>query len=191
MPSSLFRQVVFLLAALASVGRMEAFVAPQQQQKKSRNRVNTELYGNTKTPPPLPPTKEISYGEESRQYRRTVYTHDDWVKHRSPDRFIRNLVTIPSSGVYTNLGKEVLATTLVATSVCVWNNVFGGYTDLEGVKHAGALVAGQAPLLIGIPMAPFTLSSPSLGLLLGKWLAHLDIIILRIELDCSWMTRFG
>ena len=190
MPSSLFRQVVFLLAALASVGRTEAFVAPQQQQKKSRNRVNTELYGNTKTPPPLPPTKDISYGEESRQYRRTVYTHDDWVKHRSPDRFIRNLVTIPSSGVYTNLGKEVLATTLVATSVCVWNNVFGGYTDLEGVKHAGALVVGQAPLLIGIPMAPFTLSSPSLGLLLGKWLAHLDIIILRIELDC-WMTRFG
>ena len=190
MPSSRFREAVFLLAALASVGSTDAFVAPQQQQQKSSTRVNTELYGNTKTPPPLAEeVKAISYGEESRQYRRTVFTHDDWVKLRSPDRFVRNLISIPSSGVYKNLAKEVLATTLVATFVCVWNNAFGGYTDFQGVKH-GALVASQASLLIGLPLTPFTLSSPSLGLLLGKWLAHLDVIILRNEPDCC-MTRFG
>jgi putative membrane protein len=189
MPTSRFRQAVFLLAALASVGSTNAFVAPQQQQLNSSPRVNTELYGNTKIPPPLPNEKAISYGEESRQYRRTVFTHDEWVKFRSPDRFIRNLVSIPSSGVYKNLGKEVMATTLVATFVCVWNNVFGGYTDFQGVKH-GALIATQASSLIGLPLTPFTLSSPSLGLLLGKWLAHLDVIILRNELDCC-MTRFG
>jgi putative membrane protein len=181
MPSSRFRQAVFLLAALAStVGSTDAFVAPQQQQQQCRTRVNTELYGNTKTPPPLPEVQAISYGEESRQYRRTVFTHEDWVKFRAPNRFIGNLGSIRSSGVYKNLGKEVVATTLVATFVCVWNNVFGGYTDFEGVKH-GALIATQTPLLIGLPLTPFTLSSPSLGLLLGKLSAHFHVIILRNE----------
>lgn len=26
-----------------------------------------------------------TYGEESRQYRRTVYAHEDWIKHRRSD----------------------------------------------------------------------------------------------------------
>jgi ion channel-forming bestrophin family protein len=43
---------------------------------------------------------EIPYGEESRKYRRTVYSHDDWVKHRSPDRFWKNLRTTTNSGIY-------------------------------------------------------------------------------------------
>jgi hypothetical protein len=184
MASSRFHQaVVFLLAALASVGSTDAFVAPKQQlqQQQSSTRANTELYGNTKTPPPLPEVKEISYGEESRQYRRTVFTHDDWIKFRSPNRFTRNLFSIPSSGVYKNLGKEVVATTLVATFVCVWNNVAGGYTDFQGVKH-GALIATQASLLMGLPLAPFTLSSPSLGLLLGKW--H---IFMSLFCEANWI----
>ena len=45
-------------------------------------------------------TKDIPYGETSRSFRRTVYSHDDWVKHRSPDRFLRNLWSIPASGIY-------------------------------------------------------------------------------------------
>jgi putative membrane protein len=167
MPSSRFREAVFLLAALASVGSTDAFVAPQQQQQKSSTRVNTELYGNTKTPPPFPPTKDISYGEESRQYRRTVYTHDDWVKHRSPDRFIRNLAAITSSGVYKNLANEVAATTGIATFICLYNAITGGVTDFEGVKHAALIQSVWAPV-VGLPLAPFTLSSPSLGLLLGQ-----------------------
>lgn len=43
---------------------------------------------------------EIPYGEESRKFRRTVYSHDDWVKHRSPDRFIKNILSTTKSGIY-------------------------------------------------------------------------------------------
>ena len=33
----------------------------------------------------------VPYGESSRMYRRTVYSHDDWIKHRSNERTITNL----------------------------------------------------------------------------------------------------
>jgi hypothetical protein len=51
-------------------------------------------------PPKLGKAKNIEYGERSRTYRRTVYGHDDWVRHRSPDRFVRNLASITNSGIY-------------------------------------------------------------------------------------------
>jgi putative membrane protein len=161
--SSRISQALVLLLALVS--GTNAFVKPSGG--VSQSRVNTELYGNTKSPPPLPPTKDISYGEESRQYRRTVYTHDDWVKHRSPDRFIRNLAAITSSGVYKNLANEVAATTSIATLICLYNAITGGFTDFDGVKHAALIQSVWLPL-VGLPLAPFTLSSPSLGLLLGQ-----------------------
>jgi len=125
-----------------------------------------------------PPTPNIvlqeTYGEGSRKYRRTVYTHNEWVKHRSSDRFIRNLSSMFNSGVYKSLAKEVLATAGVATFIVVWNAVTGGYTDLDGVQHAG--VINFLPMLT-LPLTPFTLLSPSLGLLLvfrtnssyGRW----------------------
>jgi len=122
------------------------------------------LAGTTKQPPEIPPPRKVSYGEESRAYRRTVYTHDDWVKHRSPDRFARNLSTIVTSGVYKNLGREVLATTAVATFVCLFNLAVSGYVDFSGAAHEGIL-QGVLPLLT-LPLTGFTLSSPSLGLLL-------------------------
>jgi hypothetical protein len=59
-------------------------------------------------PPKLEKPKNIKYGEESRKFRRTVYTHDDWERHRSPDRFVRNLVSIVASGVYKVWKKEGL-----------------------------------------------------------------------------------
>lgn len=115
----------------------------------------------------LPPIKDISYGEASRQYRRTVYSHDDWRKHRSSDRFIYYLLSLGVSGVYKNIGREVLATTSIATLVCLYNTLFvTGYTDFEGVQHAAVFTSQFLPK-IGLPLAPFTLASPSLGLLLG------------------------
>lgn len=109
-------------------------------------------------------------GEAQRQFRRTVYTHDDWKKHRSQDRFIYYLAAIFNSGVYKNLGREVGAVAAVATFLVVYNALVGGYTDFEGVKHAALL---QIPLLgdlpkLTLPLAAFTVTSPSLGLLLGK-----------------------
>ena len=112
------------------------------------------------------PIKDISYGEDSRKYRRTVYTHDDWKKHRSADRFFYYISAIFSSGVYRNLGREVTATVAVATFVCFYNILVGSWQDLSGMEHAGLI---QSPLFpkLGLPLAPFTLASPSLGLLLG------------------------
>lgn len=114
---------------------------------------------------PVAPSNE-SYGEASRKFRRDVFTHDDWVKVRSPDRFFKNIVNFGKSGVYRNLQREVLATTTVATIVMMYNMLTGDYTDLEGVKHAG-LFKDTIFAVLGLPLAPFTLSSPSLGLLLA------------------------
>ena len=152
--------VATLVASSFFVTQTEAFAS------LSKRRHATELFTTTKSPPELPPIRDISYGEESRKYRRTVYSHDDWVNHRSPDRFWRNLKAIAASGVYKNIGKEVSAATGVAVFVLVWNALAGGYTDFDGVKHA-ALIQSQWMPILGLPLAPFTLSSPSLGLLLG------------------------
>jgi hypothetical protein len=154
---------VLLIAALASqIGEASAFV----DVSPNKGRTSTELYGNTQTPPLIPMPKDISYGETSRSYRRTVYSHDDWVKHRSPDRFFRNIISTVSSGIYKNIQNEVTFVTSIAAIVVLWNAVVGGYTDFEGVKQAGLLQGTIVPTLT-LPIAPFTLSSASLGLLLG------------------------
>ncbi|KAL9183683.1 hypothetical protein ACHAXT_004539 [Thalassiosira profunda] len=125
-----------------------------------------------------PPKSDVilseTYGEGSRKYRRTVYTHNEWVKHRSSDRFVRNLASIFNSGVYKSLAKEVLSVTGITTFVVLWNALTGGFTDFDGVQH-DALI-GALPMLT-LPLTPFTLLSPSLGLLLtfrtnqsyGRW----------------------
>lgn len=113
----------------------------------------------------------VPYGEMSRKYRRTVYTYDDWKKHRSQDRFIYYLLAFFTSGVYKNLAREVYAVTFVATFLVVWNALADGYTDLEGVKHAA--VMANLPKLV-LPLNTFTVTSPSLGLLLGMyWISHI------------------
>ena len=139
--------------ALALVGA-EAFVKPAANMKAPTKVFSSEA-------------PELNYGEESRKYRRTVFTHEDWVKHRSPDRFTRQLTNIVSSGVYKNIAREVFATTSVAVFVCVYNAIFHGYTDFNGVNHASQFEGWMLPLL-ALPLTPFTLSSPSLGLLLGE-----------------------
>jgi uncharacterized protein YceK len=100
--------ILVLMAGCASV---DAFVTPTSTAATTLSvtttttttaapsvTTSTELYAANG--PPDTATKDIPYGEISRQYRRTVYTHDDWVKHRSPNRFIKNLFTIFNSGVY-------------------------------------------------------------------------------------------
>jgi ion channel-forming bestrophin family protein len=159
-----------LLALTVAVASTSAFVGPPSKASHSLVSTSTsptKLFGNTQQPPMALPVTDISYGEESRKYRRTVYTHDDWVKHRSPDRFWKNLRTTVNSGIYKNIGNEVAVATAVACVVIVWNALVGGYVDFEGVKQAGVLQGDNLPML-GLPLTPFTLSSPSLGLLLGK-----------------------
>lgn len=85
------------LFALALVGSAQAFVP--QSVTTAPSVVETS---STALPagPPDTATKDIPYGETSRQFRRTVYTHDDWVKHRSPNRFVKNIFSLVNSGIY-------------------------------------------------------------------------------------------
>jgi predicted membrane chloride channel (bestrophin family) len=125
-------------------------------------------------PPSADSLLSETYGEGSRKYRRTVYTHKEWVKHRSSDRFFRNISSMVNSGVYKSLGREVFATTAVTAFIIFWNALTGGYTDFSGVQHE-AIITSLPQLTL--PLTPFTLLSPSLGLLLvfrtnssyGRW----------------------
>ncbi len=104
----------------------------------------------------------VPYGEESRKYRRTLYRHRDWLKHRSPNRLFGNLQSTISSGVVRSLLTEVQVVSAVATLIVIWNAYASGWTDLSGLEHRGAFEA----LVLSMPAVPFTLSSPALGLLL-------------------------
>lgn len=97
----------------------------------------------------------VPYGESSRKYRRDVYTHSDWVKHRSEARVFANLRGIFFSGVIRQLRNEAALITGMAVFCVVWNDLI--------VPGAG----GDAVLpCLKLPLLPFTISSPALGLLL-------------------------
>jgi putative membrane protein len=91
------------------------------------------------------------YGESSRKYRRTVFTHKDWIKHRSSDRLFSNLSSIFQSGIVRQLFEEISLVGAIATTVVIWNGILAPKYGLPALC---------------LPTAPFTLSSPALGLLL-------------------------
>jgi putative membrane protein len=93
----------------------------------------------------------VKYGESSRKYRRTVFTHEDWIKHRSSDRLFTNLSSIFQSGIVRQLFEEISLVAAIATAVVIWN---------------GKLAPEYGLPDLCLPKAPFTLSSPALGLLL-------------------------
>jgi putative membrane protein len=93
----------------------------------------------------------VRYGESSREYRRTVYNHQDWIKHRSSDSLFTNLSSILTSGIVRQLFQEIGLVSTIATAVVVWNGIVAPEYGLP---------------MFCLPTAPFTLSSPALGLLL-------------------------
>uniref|UniRef100_A0A7S4T2M8 Bestrophin homolog n=1 Tax=Ditylum brightwellii TaxID=49249 RepID=A0A7S4T2M8_9STRA len=94
----------------------------------------------------------VPYGEASRKYRRTVYTHKDWLNHRSNDRLVGSLISMFYSGVIRQVKNKIFLVASVAVFVTVWDEVLiNYYPDLPHVC---------------LPTIPFLLSSPALGLLL-------------------------
>lgn len=138
--------------------------------------------------PPTDPSAPVTelYGEGSRKYRRTVYTHNEWVKHRSSDRFINNLSTLFNSGIYKNIGKEVALVTVMAMFVWGWNLLVGGYQDLAGVMHDPILKENWA-MMIGLPLTPFTVLNSSLGLLLGEIDLFCNVPLVA-NITCSYLV---
>jgi ion channel-forming bestrophin family protein len=72
----------------------------------------------------------------------------------------------------------VAVVTAVATFIVIYNALVGGYLDFDGVQHE-AVILGLPKL--GLPLTPFTLSSPSLGLLLGTLKQMLETFYERLS----------
>jgi hypothetical protein len=108
----------------------------------------------------------VSYSERSRPYRRDVFAYDDWVRHRSAERFTGRLPKLFKSGIARALAYEVQLLTAVAAFICVFNALcVAGYDDFSGI-HYDPLINIGLPVL-ALPSMFFTLSSPALSLLLG------------------------
>jgi putative membrane protein len=97
---------------------------------------------------------QVPYGEISRQYRQTVFSHSNWVKHRSSDRFLSNLSSIVLSGIVRQLWSEIIVVAAVAFFVVLWNG------------YAASFLPTPFQRQLRLPSLPFTLSSSALGLLL-------------------------
>jgi putative membrane protein len=95
----------------------------------------------------------VPYGESSRKYRRSVFTHDDWLVHRSNDRLLGNLASMFFSGVVRQVKNKILLISSLSVFIIFWNDYLATYyyTDLWHLC---------------LPSMPFSLSSPALGLLL-------------------------
>jgi len=119
-------------------------------------------------------TEGSEYIEATRQYRRSVYMHGEWVQHRSTEQFFDQISTIAESGVLRARYKEIQVASVFAAFLFAWNVVAGGYTDFDMVKHAPLIP--HLPVLQA-PLSLFQLTAPTLGLLLvfktnaayGRW----------------------
>jgi hypothetical protein len=108
----------------------------------------------------------ISYSERSRPYRRDVFAYDDWVRHRSTERFTGRLSKLGKSGIVRALSYEVQLLAAVSTFICIFNALcVTGYEDFSYVHHDPLINIGLP--VLSLPSMFFTLSSPALSLLLG------------------------
>lgn len=92
--------------------------------------------------------------EEAMVCRRTVYDHDDWMRHRSSTRHARHLLSIASSRVILALGPPVFSLTAVAAAFTSYNEAV--------LAH---LLPHWMPLM-HVSVVPFSLTAPALALLL-------------------------
>ena len=108
-----------------------------------------------------------AYSEDQRKDRRTIFMHDDWVRHRSSERFLRNMLSIGSSGINQALSTELAFVTITATFIVAFNMLFYSYQDLGGVSHPGLLNFLDINIkALTLPVMPFTIMMPALSLLL-------------------------
>jgi len=154
-------------------GTAKAFAPPRQphQEATSGTIIPTTTSTTTRlfdvTSVPRDDGSGLSYAERSRPYRRDVFAYDDWVRHRSSERFSGRLGKLTKSGIVRALFDEIILTSSVATFICVFNALLvAGFDDFAGVHH-DPLISIGLPVL-SLPSQFFTLSSPALSLLLGE-----------------------
>jgi len=142
------------LCALLSLGLTDAFSPSTHDNLSSRPKGVRSALPNLEE-------LELSYGEKNR--RRDLFDYESWVRHRSPDRFTDNLWNLRRSGVARQLAGECVLIGSVALFICLYNAFASvGWDDFSGFHH-DPFVSFKA---LKLPLQPFTLSSPALGLLL-------------------------
>jgi len=114
-----------------------------------------------------------AWRESSRRYKRTVFEAKDWVKYRRSTRLLDTFLSTFDSGVIRALWFDILVIVGVTSSLLLWNhgvedqwfiNAVKGMDLGESKAAIEGIVAGLPALKL--PLSPFTLSAPSLGLLL-------------------------
>ena len=100
--------------------------------------------------------------EADRKNRRTIYTSEDWKKHRLSNRYFSTLLKMPRSLILRGISRQVLGVSLWSLVVVVYNvMVENGIIDSITRPYLGF----QLPKL-SFPSLPISLISPSLGLML-------------------------
>lgn len=92
--------------------------------------------------------------EELRKLRRTIFTYHDWLQHRSSNRYYFALFRMHRSAVLRSLTNHALGVASLSSIMVIYNLM---------VEYD--LFPTKLPLLT-LPSLPFSLISPSLGLLL-------------------------
>lgn len=92
--------------------------------------------------------------EKSMVYRRTVFGHPEWLRHRSSKRHYRHILSIAQSRVILALGPTVLTLTGIALAIALYNEAV-----ITGV------LPHDLPLLRTSPL-PLQLTTPASALLL-------------------------
>lgn len=145
------------MAMAASVGTKQ-FLAPAKLSVRVRHRsplrrrlsaVSAKHIGSY-----FDPTVADKEKEEAMEYRRMVFDHEDWIRHRSSSRHGRHLASIVSSRVIMGLGPPVFSLTAFAAMVTIYNEAL-----------ADNVLPTWLPLL-HISSLPFSLTAPALALLL-------------------------
>lgn len=170
--SSLLHCVLLALSGPALLTVSQAFSPPEARPTTKIGVATTQQISSTQlfeyelASVPRKDASGLSYAERSRPYRRDVFSYDDWVRHRSSERFSGRLAKLTKSGIVRALFDEIILTSSVATFICVFNALLVvGFDDFAGVHHDALINIGLPELKL--PAMFFTLSSPALSLLLG------------------------
>ena len=68
----------------------------------------------------------VPYGEASRKYRRAVYSHKDWLSHRSNDRLVSNLISMFYC-VIRQVKNKIALVSIVGLLAIMWDDLLQLY----------------------------------------------------------------
>lgn len=135
-------------------GKLRIRVKPPPSTRRSRRKLFCVVSASKHVRGYWDSTEADKEKEDAMEYRRQVFDHEDWARHRSSARHGRHLLSIASSRVIMALGPPVFSLTAVAAVVTFYNE---------------ALSAQLLPVwlpLFHISSLPFVLTAPALALLL-------------------------